>query len=182
MLIHISHPPTIHHHQHQPLGLLPCKPLKHCNLARQSCPCIAGASSHDGVSTSPNPILRSCQQQPNLPAVPMQCLPSQRRESVRALAFSVRAASASAAAAGPSSPEASLNPVQADLVLELPGTSQKIHVFGVEHTLPQPHIGEQTLQLPSKLRDEHVHMHVCWLSDTPRVHDGMQLAIKEGES
>jgi len=31
---------------------------------------------------------------------------------------------------------------QADLVLELEGIGHKVQVFGVEHTLPQPQIGE----------------------------------------
>eukprot|EP00983_Pelagomonas_calceolata_P047306 1140568-Pelagomonas_calceolata.AAC.3 len=55
----------------------------------------------------------------------------------------VVSAAASPAAAGTPSTASSAAPLHAsDLVLELEGTSQKIHVFGVEHTHPQPHIGK----------------------------------------
>lgn len=52
------------------------------------------------------------------------------------------AASASAATAAAPAPSPATTQAQPDLVFDLEGVDTKIHVFGVEHTHPQAHVGE----------------------------------------
>jgi hypothetical protein len=79
----------------------------------------------------------------------LSCTPSPPQRTHAAVSGRAAALVVSAAAASPTPTPATAH--TADLVLELEGASQKIHVFGVEHTHPQPHIGEQLCAL----------MHTC---------------------